>query len=169
MRNLSLSCLTGCIALAAIAFSGQARAHGDGVTGTHVHDWHSNTIARVVSPSYSWNNLGETFIAGNGTDADVGDRKCMAAAVLNVDVRDSFAYDLDERVTLTLSLHGSGSAPAAVVRYDAAGGPRVVSATVEAAGDATQQLRLQLPRARFINRGMRTVLSTIEYSVCKCR
>ncbi len=141
-----------------------AWSHGTGVTGTHVLQWHNDTVARVVSPSYSWNNLGVTSIAASGGVTTVEGRTCMRAATLNVDVRDSYGFDLDETVNLTLVVDTESSAPGIVVNYDRSGGPGRIQRALETraleerarnttAVDRFVTLRIPLPKARFANRG----------------
>jgi|TARA_B100000315_G_scaffold247427_1_gene276095 hypothetical protein len=80
-------CAIRVLVLLASVTTTEAFAHGDGVTGTHLFDWHNQSISRVVSPSYSWNNLGESMITSIG----------------------SVEY-LGETVTVSLTLHESSTA-----------------------------------------------------------
>ena len=54
--------------------------HAIGTSGPAVLDWHNEHIARVVSASYSWNNLGVTAInaAGEVVDGRTASAACAA-------------------------------------------------------------------------------------------
>ncbi|MCZ6617925.1 MAG: CehA/McbA family metallohydrolase [Gammaproteobacteria bacterium] len=127
--------------------------HGAGVTGSHVMDWHSETVSRVVSPSYSWNNLGVTMIVAAGETVAIDNRPCMRAAVLDVDVRDSYGFDINEPVDLSLVLHRESSATGVVVAYDRVGGPGRAERTLDPGSNGFVELTIPLPSARFANRG----------------
>ena len=142
-------------ALVILAATPRAWPHSVGVSGTHVMDWHSETVSRVVSPSFSWNNLGVTVLSFSpGTTVSVDGRSCMRAVALNVDVRDSYAFDLAEPVVLTLVLDRESSAPGIAVMYDRIGGPGRVTRAIDAKGsDRFTELTIPLPDAQFVNRG----------------
>lgn len=129
--------------------------HGAGVSGSHVMDWHSQTVSRVVSPSYSCNNLGVTvFVSAPGDRVAVGNRTCMQAAALDVDVRDSYGFDLNEPVVLTLVVDRQTSASGIAVMYDRVGGPGRVERALDDKGTKRfVELTIPLPSARFANRG----------------
>ena len=132
-----------------------ARPHGAGVSGSHVMDWHSQTVSRVVSTSSSWNNLGATVaVSTAGKRVAVGNRSCMQAAALDVDVRDSYGFDLNEPVVLTLVVDRQTSASGIAVIYDRVGGPgRVERALDDKGAKRFVELTIPLPGARFANRG----------------
>ena len=58
--------------LVILAATTRAWPHSVGVSGIHVMDWHSETVSRVVSPSFSWNNLGVTVLSRHGEIDVVG-------------------------------------------------------------------------------------------------
>ena len=132
-----------------------ARPHDAGVGGSHVMDWHSQTVARVVSTASSWNNLGATVaVSTPGGSVAVGDRTCMRASALDVDVRDSYGFDLNEPVVLTLVVDRQTSASGVAVIYDRVGGPgRVEPALDDKGAKRFVELTIPLPGARFANRG----------------
>jgi hypothetical protein len=141
--------------LASVAAASVASPHSIGVSGTHVMDWHGETVSRVVSASFSWNNLGATVLSFSpGTTVDVDGRSCMRAVGLNVDVRDSYAFDIAEPVLLTLVMDRQSSAPGVAVMYDRSGGPGRVTRDLDATGsDRFVELAIPLPDAQFANRG----------------
>lgn len=149
--NVATQCV---IAAVAILFAAAASPHGNGVSGTHLFDWHNETVARVVSPGFSWNNLGGTVIATPGNSVNVEDRTCMRAVALDVDVRDSFGFDLNEPVVLRLVVDRQSSAAAIAVLYDRVGGPGRVERQLDAKDPSRfVTLSVPLPAARFANRG----------------
>src|SRR5262245_21450401 len=132
-----------------IAVTTHAWSHSIGVSGTHVMDWHSETVSRVGSPSFSWNNLGVTVLCFTpGTTVSIDGRSCMRAVALNVDVRDSYGFDLAEPVVLTLVLDRKTSPSGIAVMYDRIGGPGRVTRDIEATGsDRFTELAIPLPDA----------------------
>lgn len=143
------------LALVVLATTIDAWSHSAGVSGSHVMDWHSQSVSRVVSPSFSWNNLGVTVLSfAPGNTVSVDNRTCMRAVALNVDVRDSYGFDLAEPVVLTLVLDRATSASGVAVMYDRIGGPGRVERALDATGsNRFAELTIPLPGARFANRG----------------
>ena len=138
-----------------LAAANGAWPHGVGAGGTHVMDWSSETVSRVVSPAFGWNNLGATVLGfAPGTTVTVDGRSCMRAIALNVDVRDSYAFDIAEPVVLHLVVDRENSAPGIAVDYDRIGGPgRVARSLGGAKGKRFVELAIELPDAQFANRG----------------
>ena len=81
------------VALALIATP--AHPHAIGTSGTAVLDWHNDHIARVVSVSYSWNNLGVTSINAAGEVVTVDGKRCLRGLQFNFDVANEYAFDID--------------------------------------------------------------------------
>mgnify|MGYP003340700588 CR=1 FL=1 len=80
-------------------------AHNTSVSGTHLVDYHNDTIERVVAPGFSWNNLGGTALTVPiGSTSQQGGMTCITSAALNLDVRDSYAYEIAEDVTLSFQI-----------------------------------------------------------------
>ena len=150
-KRISKLLLSSVVLLAAT----NARPHGAGVGGSHVMDWHSQTVSRVVSTASSWNNLGATVaVSTAGETVAVGNRTCMQAAALDVDVRDSYGFDLNEPVVLTLVVDRQAGASGIAVMYDRVGGPgRVERALDDKGAKRFVELTVPLPNARFANRG----------------
>ena len=166
-KRISKLLLPGVVLFTAIS----ARSHDAGVGGSHVMDWHNQTVSRVVSTASSWNNLGET-VAGSdpGESVAIGNRTCMRAAALDVDVRDSYGFDLNEPVVLTLVVDRRTSASGVAVTYDRVGGPGRAERSFDDKGaERFVEITIPLPRARFANRGdhgtdmMLTAASTPDF------
>jgi len=115
-------------------------------------NFHNESVSRIVAPSYSLNNFGVTLFTSGGEEISVGDRSCMRASALNVDVRDSYGFDLDETVTLTLEVDRESTSSRIAVRYDRVGGPGVLVRALDDGGPRFQILEFTLDRARFANR-----------------
>src|SRR6185503_288727 len=95
--------------------------HALGTSGAAVLDWHNEHISRVVSASYSWNNLGVTVLGAAGEVVEVDGRRCLRGGQFDLDVANEYAFDLDETVTLRLELLGAPNVPV-LVAYDKNGG-----------------------------------------------
>ena len=147
LRAKLTAAILGCLGIA------DAAAHGTGVTGTHVFDWHSERIARIVSPGFSWNNLGRTVIALPGETVSEANRTCLRAAALNIDVRDSYARDVHEPVELTLVVDRQTSAPMLAIHYDRVGGPGHIDVSLTAGNERFVRIEQRLDDARLANRG----------------
>ena len=80
------------------------RPHAVGTSGPALLDWHNEHIARVVSASYSWNNLGVTAINAAGEVVTVDGKRCLRGMQFDLDVANEYAFDLDETVTLKLDI-----------------------------------------------------------------
>ncbi|MCZ6890393.1 MAG: hypothetical protein O7H39_18035, partial [Gammaproteobacteria bacterium] len=83
-RRVGLACL-------ALVCAASSWPHNTGTRGTHVLGWHNDTVARVVAPSFSWNNLGTTIILSTNS-AKVDDNGCIRGELLDVDVADGYAF-----------------------------------------------------------------------------
>ncbi len=130
-----------------------ATAHNSSVSGTHLLDYHSDTISRVLAPGFSWNNLGGTAITFPvGKTSQIDDMNCVSSAALNLDVRDSYAYDISEDVTLSFHLDARDITQNIFLHYDRVGGPATLQVKDQEEGEF-RQLELKLPSARFSNRG----------------
>ena len=96
------------------------------------------------------------MLALAGHETTVGDRVCMQASVLNVDVRDSYGFDLAETVTVRLLVDRRTSPERIAIHYDKVGGPGRVEIAVDASTEENNgvvEVSATLPDARFVNRG----------------
>lgn len=138
----------------------QVCAHGAGVSGNHIVDWHSETVSRVIFPGWAWNNLGATSIALGttsfsmaGSTVEIDGRVCLRAPSIVADMRDSYGFNLNEPVTLKLVVDNTSTRKVAVA-YDAVGGAARVEHGVSSAGEGRLvELSINLAKARFANRG----------------
>ena len=133
--------------------TGPLWAHGVGTGGPAVLDWHTAEVRRVVSGSYSWNNLGVTALGTAGEVVTVDGRRCLRGTQFDLDVANEYAFDIDETVTLRLEVHRPNGNPL-YVAYDKNGGfgHEVVELPEQRRG-GLHTVTLSLPRARFIDRG----------------
>lgn len=74
---------------------------------------------------------------------------------LNVDVRDSYGFDISESVTVRLHLDPASTPERIALHYDRVGGPGRVEVTVAPAGGGGGLVEVSavLPAARLANRG----------------
>lgn len=128
-------------------------AHEIGPTGVQAIDWHSKTISRVVSPFISMIDLGVTVVGGVGKRIDVDGNICLHGHQFNLDINDSYAFDIDEDVTLTFEVDRKTSGDNFMVAYDQNGGPGQVFKTLNKSDENQKKLTFTLNRARFANRG----------------
>ena len=130
-----------------------AHPHGVGTNGAAVLDWRTPEIARVVSPSTSWNNLGVTSIGEAGEVVTVGAGRCLRGGQLDLDVANGFAFDLDETVRLRLQVLGPGGGPL-LIAYDKSDGFGLQTVKLPNLGGARRHVvTVELPHARFADRG----------------
>jgi hypothetical protein len=88
-----------------IFFSGLSYPHSTAVSGSHTFDWHNESISRIVAPSFSWNNLGVTVLTlANGKTPSVEGKACVRSPVLDIDIRDSYGFDINEKVVLNFHI-----------------------------------------------------------------
>jgi hypothetical protein len=140
-------------AAALLLFAAPAWPHPLGTSGPALLDWHTEQISRVVSASYSWNNLGVTTLGSAGEIVTIDGRRCLQGGQFDLDVANEYAFDIDETVTLKLEVRAPEGNPL-FVAYDRSSGmghqrvdlPRLGSGAVHA-------LSLPLPHARFAGRG----------------
>jgi hypothetical protein len=132
-------------------YSAMASAHGVGANGLKALSWHSETISRVVSSDYSWNNLGVTAISASGALVEVDGDACLRGQQFNLDVSNEYGFDLDEEVTLSVEIDLDTSGPDLSVAYDRSGGPGFEHESL--VGTGRKRVTFTLPRARFADRG----------------
>lgn len=129
------------------------RPHAVGTSGPAVLDWHNQHISRVVSPSYSWNNLGVTALNAAGEVVTIDGKRCLRGMQFDLDVADEYAFDLDETVTVVLEIHQPSGNPL-LLAYDKSEGIGHELVTLPTApGDGSHVVTLTLPRAQLANRG----------------
>ena len=96
-----------------LVYQSYALAHGVGSLGVHTLEWHTDDVARVVVPASSFGNFGVSALGEPGEVVEVEGRRCIRAAVANVDVRDELAFDVDETVQLEIrirpAIHGKAT------------------------------------------------------------
>lgn len=131
--------------------SGVAFSHEIGASGVHIVEQHSKTINKISSASSSWNDFGLTTIGKAARSFDVNGRQCFQGMQFSMDVKDEYAFDIDEPVILKMSIDSESSGRIFSVAYDASGGPKVLSVSV--VGEGIQPVEVELPDARFIGRG----------------
>jgi hypothetical protein len=71
-------------------------AHGVGTTGPAQLDWHTAQIPRVVSASYSWNNLGVTALGAAGEVVTIDGRRCRHGTQFDLDVGNEYAREVGD-------------------------------------------------------------------------
>ena len=127
--------------------------HAIGTSGPALLDWHNEHIARVVSASYSWNNLGVTVINAAGGVVTVDGKRCLRGTQFDLDVADEYAFDLDETVTVELEVHQPSGGPL-LLAYDKSDGTGHEIVTLpDRRGQGSHVVRLSLLRAQLANRG----------------
>jgi hypothetical protein len=127
--------------------------HALGTSGPALLDWHNQHISRVVSASYSWNNLGVTALNAAGEVVTVGGRRCLRGWQFDLDVANEYGFDLDETVTLKLEIHQPAGV-SLLVAYDKSDalGHELVTLP-NAPEQSAHVVTLSLPRAQLADRG----------------
>ena len=128
------------------------RPHAVGTSGPALLDWHNEHIARVVSASYSWNNLGVTAINAAGAVITVDGKRCLRGFQFDLDVANEYAFDVDETVTLELEINGPGGDPL-LVAYDRSDGLGHQQVTLPNQPGQSHTVTMTLPRAQLADRG----------------
>ena len=132
-----------------------ASSHGVGSLGMHTLDWHTDAVARVVAPASSFGNLGLTVLGEAGEVVEIEGRRCMRGAVLNIDVRDELAFDVDETVQLEIEFDTHNTDKQLTVAYDKSGSAAgIINVDLpERTAERFHVEKISLPRARFAGRG----------------
>jgi hypothetical protein len=118
--------------------------------------WHKEHFTHVLSVGYT--QLGS---APNQTHADmrmIDHQPCIVATMLGFDVDDSYAFNIDESVELTLTYSPGQTTAPFEVQWDRNGGEGhgLITVTPEP-GVAKRTIKLKLDRARFAGQGTRGI------------
>jgi len=138
-----------------LCFSHAPEGIGSNPRGLLVLDWQAQHISRTLTAGYP-DSLGlYSFLKREPPVlSTVAGQRCVSSNFLSLDVSDSFAFDIDETVTLDLLLD-STSAVSLLYAYDGIGNGAPTSLSIEPSGEGRlRSYHLELPRARFANRGM---------------
>lgn len=152
--------------LVACILAQETAAHASSLQSTNPRGierltWSAPNIVRTITAGYP-DSFGLFSFLGREPAAvvTVHGKSCIKANFLAFDVDDAFAYDIDEAVTLKLTLL-QGDSGSVFYGYDKNGGDRAGgriaysdSASAASAG-LFQQVEVGLDRARFVNRGMK--------------
>jgi hypothetical protein len=141
---------------AALAVAAAVMAVGDDARYSRLLPWKKDRFARVLALSY-------TDLGANGRGATevraVGGDSCLVGPTVGFDVDDSYAFDIDERVELTLDyVPDLTTAEAIVVLFDKNGGDG--RGSVEIAPQRVgprARATVQLDRARLAGQGAQGV------------
>ena len=138
-----------------LVYQSYALAHGVGSLGVHTLEWHTDDVARVVVPASSFGNFGVSVLGEPGEVVEVEGRRCIRAAVVNVDVRDELAFDVDETVQLEIEFDLQSTEKQLTIAYDKSGSsPGIVAVELPERADQRFHVeKVSLARARFAGRG----------------
>lgn len=150
MHRLVLAWFT--LTLVAGSICANAQAHPRELWGFHPIEWQVGEISEILSGVEDGRNI---YING---------QNCLAARALHFNVRDQFAFDIDETVSIDLTFYVGSAAGRIRLVYDRSdvapatlmGGDASASRELELAGAPTSRLykqRITLERARFANLG----------------
>lgn len=137
--------MRSCALLAGLASGSLTCAHEGGPLGEHHLAWHTPQISRVTSSLFP------------GEVRNVNGKNCVAGGNLSFNVRDEFAFDIDEDVQLTIDfVLPEGSSSTAKMTYEKSGTGTAVK-QIELPGEASTKgvhnAHITLDRARFANNG----------------
>ena len=123
-----------------------AHSHEVGARGSHILDWHTNDISRVVS---------FTPYGVAGEVVDIGGRECLQGYQFFFDVLDNLVFDVDELIELVIEFDLASSAKSLRIDYDMNGGADapVLFDLPDQNGSQVHIERIPLERARFAGRG----------------
>jgi hypothetical protein len=141
-------------ALLALCTSGALYGHGNEARLVEFLDWKKITnIARVFGANRA-HLEGLPSTSARPTLRNIEGDSCVVGELIGVDVDNSYAFDLDEPIDLTLTVAAQYTAPF-VVGWDMSGGSGA-GVTPEATPDKTktfQDFTFTLDRARFAGQG----------------
>jgi hypothetical protein len=133
------------LCVAAATATAPLQGHGSEARYVEVVPWSMPRIAHTYALSYT--ELGIGASRGMLVMRTVEDRQCATGAVLGFDVEDTFAFDLDEPVTVRLTYAPAYSKPFAVY-WDANGGEGLGRSEVQVEpGAALREVTITLARA----------------------
>jgi hypothetical protein len=115
--------------------------------------WKVQHVAHVIGLGYS--ELGSDASRSHADVQTIGGQSCVVGNAVSFDVDDSYAFDIDEPVDLTLTyVPERTTAEAIVVLYDKSGGDGRGSAEITPQrGAGLQRSTIRLDRARFAGMG----------------
>ena len=138
---------------AAMFISGAAVAHLKDLTWVEMTGWQPDNITRVVALDHNGHAGEFMYVLSDPEQGEFEGRQCVRGGLFAFDVDDGFAFDIDEDVTLEVTLHRASSV-GFVTAYDAA-----TEHTVAKNHDIDQSLdspfhtaTITLVRAAFANR-----------------
>src|SRR5262245_42587375 len=135
----------------------RVHAHGVGPWDAELLHWHDDQISRVVgggSPRYS-----------NPHTVEVAGKNCVAGRLLSFDVRDQYAFDIDETVQVDIEFYKDVAPSSIRLTYDRSDGAPAFNSNVFVGDALVRSIELPttalglwrvtvpLVRARFSNGG----------------
>ena len=111
-------------------------------------DWKKEHFAHILAVGYT--ELGSGVNQSHAEVKQIGERSCVVGTSVGFDVDDSYAFDIDETVQLTLTYVPSLSTDPLVVVWDQNGGEGHGYMEVKPeSGAPLRTVTLKLERARF--------------------
>ncbi|HEY0682979.1 MAG TPA: CehA/McbA family metallohydrolase [Steroidobacter sp.] len=131
-------------------------AHVVNADTTQPLDWHSPQIDRVVSIGYP-----------QGMTEEIEGKHCMSGSMLNIDVLDDYAYDIDESVLVEVEFDLERSSTGVEVLYDrSVDSPGMQRIELPVGDERWYRKTFTLDRARFAGGPMGTVaLHYTDFSI----
>jgi len=119
-------------------------------------DWKKDHFSHVLAVGYT--ELGSGVNQSHAEVKQIGERSCVVGTTVGFDVDDSYAFDIDEAVQLTLTYVPSLTTDPMLVVWDKNGGEGHGYLEVKPeSGAAVRSVTLQLQRARFAGQGARGI------------
>lgn len=122
-----------------------ALSHGVGPRGAQVLGWHTQDISRAVS---------FTPYDDPGAVVKIERDRCLKGYQFYFDVRDTFAFDVDEDIDIEILFYLTGTTNSVSLKYDANGGESSTETIALPPGSRKQlhKATVKLHRARFAGR-----------------
>jgi hypothetical protein len=119
-------------------------------------DWKKDHFAHVLAVGYT--ELGPGANQSHAEVKQVGERSCVVGTSVGFDVDDTYAFDIDETVKLTLTYAPALTSDPFVVAWDQNGGEGhgLIEVKPES-GASFRTVTLELERARFAGQGTRGI------------
>ena len=130
-----------------------AQAHNEHPLGRQTIPWSPDkNILRTLSYNFDFAGGGDfvTWRPPGGVEQR-GDHECLVGPYFFFDVRDDFAFNIDETVTIEM-LFDASVTQGFNLSYDHAVNPSVVTRTFASGDKRWRRETVELPRARFANR-----------------
>src|SRR5580692_8267157 len=119
-------------------------------------DWKKDHFSHVLAVGYT--ELGSGVNESHAEVRQIGDRSCVFGTTIGFDVDDTYAYDIDETVELTLTYVPSLTSDPFVVVWDQNGGEGHGRIEIKPeSGAPLRTITLKLDRARFAGQGTRGI------------